>query len=204
MPRSPTVLPLQPRCWRSAARAVRPSAASAPSSFYHRHHLLHCVGSQCVAMAPVRCSSVCRLHAQHCYRQRGLSVLRRPAHGLRTITATVGSSPSVPPHGKPTALSGREKQRYRCAMARQTANQHGSAPEAPAGANVVQSLGAAARAGSEFVPRRGLRIQGTVIRAPVAAVAHPRLGGPATVRPNPSVKPTHSGLRPPRAAYLKR
>jgi hypothetical protein len=157
MPRSPSVLPLQPPYRRSAARAVRPSAASAPSSPYHRHHLLHCVGSRCVAIALVRHPSLCRLHAQHRHRQRGLSVLRGPAHGLRTIIATVGSSPSVPPHGKPTALSGREKQRYRCALARQAANLHGPAPEAPAGANVVQSLGAAARGGSEFVPRRASR-----------------------------------------------
>jgi hypothetical protein len=204
MPHSPTVLPLQPRCRRSPARAVRPSAASAPFSPHHRHHLLRYVGSRCVAMALVRHSGLCRLHAQHRHRQRRLSVLRRPAHGLRAITATVGSSPSVPPHGKPTAFSGWEKGRYRCTMARQAAIQHGPAPDAPAGANVVQSLGAAARGGSEFVPRRGSRIQGTVTRAPVAPVPHPRLGGFATVRPNPSVKPTHSGLRPPRAAYLNR
>jgi hypothetical protein len=204
MPRSPNVLPLQPHCRRSPARAVRPSAASAPFSPHHRHHLLHYHGSRCVAMALVRHSSLRSLHAQHRHRQRGLSVLRRPAHGLRTITATVGSFSSVAPRGKRTALSGREEQRYRCAMARQTANQHGPALEAPAGENVVQSLSAAARGGSELVPRRAWRMQGTVIPAPVAAAPHPRPGGPATVRPNPSVKPTHSGLRPPRAAYLNR
>jgi hypothetical protein len=88
-------------------------------------------------------------------------------------------------------------------MARQTTNQHEPALSA-GGENVVQFLGAAARGGSEFVPRRGSRLQGTLIRAPVPAVPHPRPGGPATVRPNPSVKPTHSGLRPPRAAYLNR
>jgi hypothetical protein len=201
MPSFPSVLPLQPRCRRSAARAVRPSAASAPSSPHHRHHLLHYDGSRCVAMTLVRHSRLCRLRAQHRHGQRGLSVLRRPAHGLRNITATVGSFPSIALRGKRTALPGRKKRRYRCAMARQTGSQHGSALEAPAGANVIQSLGAAARGGSESAPRRGSCIQGTIICTPVAAVPHPRPGGPAPVRPNPSFNLTPSGwLRQPPVA----
>ena len=84
------------------------------------------------------------------------------------------------------------------------ATEHGPALEAPTGANVGQFVDAAAAGVSETVPRKGLRVKRTVFRTPFASVPHPVLGGRKAVRPNPSVKPTHSGLRPPRAAYLYR
>ena len=125
---------------------------------------------------------------------------------------TVFAPPPPPPvllrrfalRGKQAALPGRKKPRYRCGMSPQTATRHGPALEAPAETNVGQFVGAAATGVSEFVPRIVSRVQGTVIRTLVASVPYPAQGGLATVRPNPSVKPTHSGLRPPRAAYLKR
>jgi hypothetical protein len=127
--------------------------------------------------------------------------------GQRTVCApspplSAATLPSRRVASGPPFQGGRK--RYRCAMARQTASQRGPALEAPAGANVGQFLGAATRGGSEFSPRRGPRAHASVIRAPVAAQPHPHPGGAATVRPNPSVKPTYSGLRPPHAAYLNR
>ena len=88
MPRFATGLPLPPRFLPTSARAVRPTAASAPSSLPHHHHLWHRVGSRCVVRALVPHSRLCTLATELHHRQSGLPVLRRPAHRWLPTTPT--------------------------------------------------------------------------------------------------------------------
>jgi hypothetical protein len=131
-----------------------------------------------------------------------LSLARLRMVFARVVFARSGF-PSVALRGPQKVLPGPDNRRYRCSMPTQRATRHEPALEAPAGINVSQFVGAAAKGGSEVVPRRGLRAPATVVRSPAVA-PYSVLAGPEPVRPNLSVKPTRSGLRPPRAAYLIR
>jgi hypothetical protein len=169
----------------ASARAARPSATSAPAFACHRHRLRLLNRHRCVAAALVHRNPVpARCH----FLQTPSKLTQAPAVAHQRLTSPAVRAVSCTQPSPPLFA--------KC----------GLALEAPARANAGQFVGAAARSGSAFVPRQRLCNQFGVVNSPLAVALRvcrsPRTIPP--VRPNPSVKPTHSGLRPPRAAYLNR